>query len=150
MCPKLEVRTPTSPTLQLRTSRGEAAAELLCSPHRCRMSRWCWNHCCPGCWPELGRGRVRGALHLPPQAQSHTGSQGKPHQLRFSLVTTRGRGYNIASSLHKKVLARGSTFERQAFFFSESSKVSCSVLGFPCQGQLRAAKGKRGEGYLKA
>lgn len=33
---------------------------------------------------------------------------------------------------------------------SESSEVSCSLLGFPCQGKLRDAKGKQcGEGLFK-
>lgn len=61
----------------------------------------------------------------------------------FSLETSRGRGHTSASSFDRKVLARGSKLYSKLFPSSENSEVSCSVLGFPCQGKLCDAKGKQ-------
>lgn len=61
----------------------------------------------------------------------------------FSLETSGGRGHTSASSFDRKVLARGSKLYSKLFPSSENSEVSCSVLGFPCQGKLCDAKGKQ-------
>ena len=103
------------------------------------MREWCWR-CWNGPWAP-GQGRLSPAL--PPQARPHTG---QISSAQFFLGNFWGRGHTSASSLDRKVLARGS----KLFPSSESSEVSCGVLGFPCQGKGCDAKGKQcREGLLK-